>query len=696
MLRLRSIAHAAYFASLMCAAQPLLAQKVTPGLTDKIDAAEKKLDDDIKACRPINVDDYDNLFDAAQKNYAFMLKATVKNGLPPSPQVTSDRNRASALQDRAKQAAKNPCPPPQKAPPPNQAPAPPPKLLPQAPGQLGGGLVADPWTEINLEAWDLFDDLDEAIWFCDLDAVKKLIPELEDLLKRARQVAATAKAAGKFSKIDPAKAQKLVESIQDALDDAKSIKACPLPAKESTTTPKPSTGNSEKPSQPSAPGGKGKAEKSSLNDLFKAEKPTPPKYSIVEDLREPPTPFELHAIQDRVRELGKLTNDYPNLLEGCHPNIWDKHIGHLEDLAKRARQIADDVKRGYSNGVSAKDAEQTANEAEKAVGEARRGKAANQEQWKLPECPKTTPLPKSDKTQGMRFPAEPSPYQNVGAGQTGSYAGGLVPVPQSPPEAKTAKQEYDAIYYGLGGLGYAFASSGGCDQQQLQRYIAGLENLAGRARALAEVARQGGEFSTVNVAQVQQLAQHIQRHVEEVKQFDTVDCPAGTRFKMNPWNSKIVAIHNQERAAVGAPPLHWDPILAAHADSYAQQLARTGQLTHAPREGRGIERENLGQGRMGWSPEDIVRNEWMSEKRSFHAGIFPDVCIGGGSTCWHYSEAIWDGTTDIGCGYATGSGSSWLVCRYSPGGNKDKYPVGYYDPWSTRPKTLPTPPPPPP
>jgi hypothetical protein len=37
---------------------------------------------------------------------------------------------------------------------------------------------------------------------------------------------------------------------------------------------------------------------------------------------------------------------------------------------------------------------------------------------------------------------------------------------------------------------------------------------------------------------------------------------------------------------------------------------------------------------------------------------------------------IWPTTTDLGCGDAQGGGFDWLVCRYSPGGNKDGQPVG--------------------
>ena len=553
----------------------------------------------------------------------------------------------------------------------------PPMRLAQA-GNNIPGVPQDPWTELKLEAWDLFVDLDDAIYLCDADEIAKLIPELEDLAKRARQVAQAAKAAGKFSKIDPAEAQKLADSIQDALNEAKSYKACPAP-KETTTTPKTAPG---KPGQPRKPEGK-RPPKSDLNDLFKPEeKPTPPKHSIVEDIREAPTPVELHAIEDRIKELAKLTDTYRNFLEGCQPDLWDKHIAHLEDLAKRARQMAEDAKRGYTNGVTAADAERVADEAQKAVDEAKRQKAANLEKWRQPNCPKITPQPKSGKTEGYRVPGQPSPYENVGTTGAGPYTGGLGPRTPAP-QPQNAKQEYDAITASIGGLGFAFYYSGernGCDAQQMQAYIAKLEEFKARAQRLAEALRQGGEYSTLSPATAQQLADNIQRYIDEARQVSTVDCPAGVRFKMSPWDGKILAIINRDRAAVGVRPLHWDPVLAAHADSYAQQLARLGQLVHAERQGRGIERENLGQGRAGETPDQIVQREWSSEQRYFRAGIFPNICDGDWTKCAHHSQDIWPTTTDIGCGYANGGGFVWIDCRFSPGGNKDNQPVGYRDP----------------
>lgn len=139
---------------------------------------------------------------------------------------------------------------------------------------------------------------------------------------------------------------------------------------------------------------------------------------------------------------------------------------------------------------------------------------------------------------------------------------------------------------------------------------------------------------------------------------------------LGPPQQSILDIHNRERAAVGAPQLQWSFALEQDAIDHAQQMARANRLVHAPREGRGIARENLSQGPLGWGPGQLMRN-WLSEKRYFHGGVYPNVCSGGWSRCAHYTQLIWPGTTHVGCGMAIGRSGNWFVCRYSPGGNKD-------------------------
>src|SRR4051794_37911724 len=61
--------------------------------------------------------------------------------------------------------------------------------------------------------------------------------------------------------------------------------------------------------------------------------------------------------------------------------------------------------------------------------------------------------------------------------------------------------------------------------------------------------------------------------------------------------TRLLDAHNRERAAVGSPPLEWDPYLAASARSYGPTLASLHSLVHSPRGTRPGQRENLA---MAW------------------------------------------------------------------------------------------------
>lgn len=145
--------------------------------------------------------------------------------------------------------------------------------------------------------------------------------------------------------------------------------------------------------------------------------------------------------------------------------------------------------------------------------------------------------------------------------------------------------------------------------------------------------------------------------------------------KLPSWARDILAAHNIARAAVGAPPLRWNPVLQDHATVRAGELAQIRQLIHAPREGRGAERENILSAPVGYSPDRMI-GLWSKERPHFRPGLFPDVSdTGNWMDVAHYTQMVWPTTTEIGCGYAPGGGFNWLVCRYNPGGNKDGKPV---------------------
>jgi uncharacterized protein YkwD len=132
------------------------------------------------------------------------------------------------------------------------------------------------------------------------------------------------------------------------------------------------------------------------------------------------------------------------------------------------------------------------------------------------------------------------------------------------------------------------------------------------------------------------------------------------------WETRILNLHNRERAAVGAPPMVWDATLAAAAVSYALEVGRRGELVHASVP----EGENLWMGTRGaYSVEQMVGN-WINEKRLFRPGVFPNISTSGRwSDVGHYSQIIWPASTRLGCGMNSASRSDILVCRYAPGGN---------------------------
>ena len=141
--------------------------------------------------------------------------------------------------------------------------------------------------------------------------------------------------------------------------------------------------------------------------------------------------------------------------------------------------------------------------------------------------------------------------------------------------------------------------------------------------------------------------------------------------------AKLLALHNQARTEVGAPPLVWDESLAQAAAAYGPDLARIGRLVHSPREIRPGQRENLA---MAWtettSPEELV-GLWTDEKRMLTPGLFPAVSrTGYWKDVAHYTQMVWKSTTHVGCAvHSDQRGWSYLICRYSPPGNVDGKPV---------------------
>ena len=152
--------------------------------------------------------------------------------------------------------------------------------------------------------------------------------------------------------------------------------------------------------------------------------------------------------------------------------------------------------------------------------------------------------------------------------------------------------------------------------------------------------------------------------------------PAARTADTGTLAQRLLAAHNLHRSAAGVPLLRWDDQLVAGARTYAAQMASTGQLAHSPRQSRVGQGENLWMGTAGsYTPEAMVQS-WANERRYFRAGIFPNVSsTGNWADVAHYTQMIWRSTTRIGCAVQRSGRWDYMVCRYSPAGNRDGQPV---------------------
>lgn len=134
--------------------------------------------------------------------------------------------------------------------------------------------------------------------------------------------------------------------------------------------------------------------------------------------------------------------------------------------------------------------------------------------------------------------------------------------------------------------------------------------------------------------------------------------------------SRLLAIHNRERAATGARPLVWDPALAAAAASYGPALERLGRLAHSPAASRHGQGENLWMGTRDAYGLEEMAGGWAAEKSLLRPGFFPQVSRSGNwSDVAHYTQMIWKGTSRVGCAVRKSRKWDFLICRYSPHGN---------------------------
>jgi pathogenesis-related protein 1 len=144
--------------------------------------------------------------------------------------------------------------------------------------------------------------------------------------------------------------------------------------------------------------------------------------------------------------------------------------------------------------------------------------------------------------------------------------------------------------------------------------------------------------------------------------------PAAAPMTAAPASAKTIAqrfvdAHDRVRAKHCAPPLTWSPKLAAVAQKWADSLRDQGcKFGHSG----GQYGENLAAGTAGLLDPEATVKMWYDEIAKYK---FPD---GGFSMeTGHFTQVVWRGTKQVGCGHSTCNGNDIWVCNYDPAGNWD-------------------------
>ncbi len=130
----------------------------------------------------------------------------------------------------------------------------------------------------------------------------------------------------------------------------------------------------------------------------------------------------------------------------------------------------------------------------------------------------------------------------------------------------------------------------------------------------------------------------------------------------NSFKNNILKQHNYYRAKHGTAALRWNDSIAAFAAKWARNNARSDRMFHR--------RPNRYGENIYWISGGLVSGKgavdaWYSEIR-YYSYKRPRF----GYKTGHFTQVIWKGSTEIGCGKAMSyRGGTYVVCNYNPPGN---------------------------
>lgn len=145
-----------------------------------------------------------------------------------------------------------------------------------------------------------------------------------------------------------------------------------------------------------------------------------------------------------------------------------------------------------------------------------------------------------------------------------------------------------------------------------------------------------------------------------------------TGSKILPEEAKsALDYHNKIRKDVRVEPLVWSNELAAFAQAWADEIARTGcKMKHRPQSGQWAQKygENIFWGSPArFYNSQVACESWYSEIKIYkNKKISPETIEGVG----HYTQMVWNTTTAVGMGKAVCKNDALIVvANYDPAGN---------------------------
>ncbi|MBX9256189.1 secretion protein [Desmonostoc muscorum CCALA 125] len=149
-----------------------------------------------------------------------------------------------------------------------------------------------------------------------------------------------------------------------------------------------------------------------------------------------------------------------------------------------------------------------------------------------------------------------------------------------------------------------------------------------------------------------------------------------TSIDLATLRSAAVSKHNTYRATHNTPNITISDSLNTSAQAWAEKIASSGQFEHS------TNRNNVGENiYASYSTESTVDpttlgntavKEWYDEIKDYNYAN-----PGFSSATGHFTQVVWKGSTQLGCGAAQGTetiegtkyNAFYVVCQYAPAGN---------------------------